>query len=262
MGARSFNNFEPTFASANQRADWEGRLIRNRLLLSLPDADFEALRPALVFERLPHHANLHEAGEDLSSVYFPNRGLISLVVVTREGKTVEAAMVGHEGVVGTSAVLGLKKFPFRAVVQIGGDCFRIAVDALQRALGSSTSLQAAVSRYAIIQAMEAEQIAACNRLHGIEQRLARWLLMMQDRVDYSSLLITHDFLAAMLGTDRPSVSLAASDLQRKGAIEYTRGAIRIASRPMLADLTCECYQVLQQFRDFEGSDAFRNSEVL
>jgi len=231
-------------------------------LLSLPEADFDALRPSLIFERLPHHANLHEAGEDLLSVYFPNRGLISLVVVTREGKTVEAAMVGHEGVVGASALLGLKRFPFRAVVQIGGDCFRIAVEAIQRIFENSMGLQAELSRYAIFQAMEAEQIAACNRLHGIEQRLARWLLMMQDRVDYSSFLITHDFLAAMLGTDRPSVSLAASDLQKKGAIEYTRGAIRIASRPMLIDVTCECYQVMQQFRSFEESGPVRDGDVF
>jgi len=250
MRPRPFANAEPAVASPNQRADWEGRLIRNRLLLALPDSDFDRLRPLLTFERLPHHANLHEAGEELPYVYFPNRGVISLVVVTREGKTVEVAMVGHEGVVGASALIGFKRFPFRAVVQIGGDCFKVGVDALENVLSNSACLQAELSRYAIIQAMEAEQSAACNRLHAIEQRLARWLLMMQDRVDYSSLLITHDFLAAMLGTDRPSVSLAASDLQRKGAIEYTRGAIRIANRPMLEDVTCDCYQVIEQFHNY------------
>jgi CRP-like cAMP-binding protein len=233
--------------ASSPRADWEGRVIRNRLLLSLPEADFEGLRQSLTFERLPHHAKLHEAGAELEYVYFPNRGLISLVVVTREGKTVEVAMVGHEGVVGTAALIGMKRFPFRAVVQIGGDSLRIGVEALQNAVANSTSLQAALSQYAIIQAMEAEQSAACNRLHGIEQRLTRWLLMMQDRVNYSSLLITHDFLAAMLGTDRPSVSLAASDLQRRGAIEYTRGEVRIASRSLLEEIACECYQVMQQF---------------
>jgi len=244
---RPLADAEPGAGAQNQRADWEGRLVRNRLLLFLPEADFEALRPSLTFERLLHHANLHEAGAELSYVYFPNRGLISLVVVTREGKTVEVAMVGHEGVIGTSALIGLKEFPFRAVVQIGGDCFRTSAEALRAAFSKSASLQDELTRYAIIQAMEAEQSAACNRLHAIEQRLARWLLMMQDRVEYSSLLITHDFLAAMLGTDRPSVSLAASDLQRKGAIEYTRGAIRIVSRQMLEEVTCECYQVIKQF---------------
>jgi len=249
MRPRPLPNAEPTVASPSQRADWEGRLIRNRLLLSLPESDFDELRPLLTFERLPHHANLHEAGEELRYIYFPNRGLISLVVVTREGKTVEVAMVGHEGVVGTSAVIGFKKFPFRAIVQIGGESFRIGVEALQNVLSNSPCLQAELSRYTIIQAMEAEQSAACNRLHAIEQRLARWLLMMQDRVEYSSLLITHDFLAAMLGTDRPSVSLAASDLQRRGAIEYTRGAIRIASHPLLEEVTCECYQVMKQFHN-------------
>jgi CRP-like cAMP-binding protein len=249
MRPRPFPNAEPLVASPSQRADWEGRLIRNRLLLLLPDSDFDALRPLLTFERLPHHANLHEAGDELPYIYFPNRGLISLVVVTKEGKTVEVAMVGHEGVVGTSALIGFKRFPFRAVVQIGGDSFRVGVEALENVLSNSSCLQAELSRYAIVQAMEAEQSAACNRLHAIEQRLARWLLMMQDRVEYNSFLITHDFLAAMLGTDRPSVSLAASDLQRKGAIEYTRGAIRIAGRPMLEEVTCECYQVMKQFHN-------------
>jgi CRP-like cAMP-binding protein len=258
MRPRPLANAEPVVGSPSQRADWEGRLIRNRLLLSLPESDFDALRPLLTFERLPHHANLHEAGDELPYVYFPNRGLISLVVVTREGKTVEVAMVGHEGVVGTSALIGFNRFPFRAVVQIGGDSFRVGVDALENVLSNSVCLQGELSRYAIIQAMEAEQSAACNRLHAIEQRLARWLLMMQDRVDYSSLLITHDFLAAMLGTDRPSVSLAASDLQRKGAIEYTRGAIRIATRAMLEEVTCECYQVMKQFHSVASPPLAQN----
>jgi CRP-like cAMP-binding protein len=102
-------------------------------------------------------------------------------------------------------------------------------------------------RHAVIQGIQAAQSAACNRLHGIEQRLARWLLIMQDRIDEGSLRITHDFLATMLGTDRPSVSLAAGILQKKGTIEYTRGAVKILNRKRLEECSCECYAVIQQF---------------
>lgn len=106
-----------------------------------------------------------------------------------------------------------------------------------------------IVRYAVIQGIQAAQSAACNRLHGIEQRLARWLLMMQDRIHEGSLRITHDFLATMLGTDRPSVSLAAGILQKKGTIEYTRGAVKILDRKKLEECSCECYAVVQQFSD-------------
>jgi CRP-like cAMP-binding protein len=240
-------NADPEVVPTGQRRDGGGKLIRNLLLLSLSNSEFEWLRPSLSFEHFPHHAHLYEPGDELECVHFPNRGLISLLAVTKKGKTVEVAMVGHEGVVGTSALIGLTRFPFRAVVQIGGDGFRINIGSLRQAVSRGSKLLGALSRYAIVQGMQAAQSAACNRLHGIEQRLARWLLTMQDRADYGSLLITHDFLAAVLGTDRPSVSLAAGDLQRKGAIEYTRGAIRIANRPLLQERTCECYEVIQQF---------------
>jgi CRP-like cAMP-binding protein len=104
-----------------------------------------------------------------------------------------------------------------------------------------------LSRYAVIHGMQVAQTAACNRLHNVEQRLARWLLMTQDRVDSGSLPMTHDFLATMLGTDRPTVSLAAGALQRKKIIEYTRGAVKIVNRKKLEDSACECYGVIRQY---------------
>jgi CRP-like cAMP-binding protein len=235
-----------------ERTNFEGRPIHNKILLSLPDSEFQLLRPLLFFEYLPSHTSLHEPGEKLEFVHFPSAGLVSIVVVTREGKTVEVGVVGNEGVVGTPALVGLIRYPHRAVVQIAGDGFKIRVDAMRNALTSSPFLQNVSSRHAVIQGMQAAQSAACNRLHPIEQRLARWLLMMQDRVDNSHLLITHDFLATMLGTDRPSVSLAAALLQRKGTIEYTRGAVKIVNRKGLEEATCECYQVMQQFNGLMG----------
>ena len=127
------------------------------------------------------------------------------------------------------------------MVQITGDGFRVEVGALQNSLESAPHLQLILSRYAAVRGMQVAQTAACNRLHGIEQRLARWLLMTQDRVDSGSLPITHDFLATMLGTDRPTVSLAAGVLQKKKLIEYTRGAVKIVNRKKLEDSACECY---------------------
>ena len=245
-------NSEPAVILPGERTNFEGRPITNRILLALPDSEFQSIRPLLSFEYLPSHTSLHEPGEKLEFMHFPNSGLVSIVVVTREGKTVEVGVTGNEGLVGTPALVGLTRYPHRAVVQIAGDGFRIRVDAMRNILPSSPFLQNISSRHAVIQGMQAAQSAACNRLHGIEQRLARWLLMMQDRVDNSHLAITHDFLATMLGTDRPSVSLAAALLQRKATIEYTRGAVRIVNRKLLEDASCECYAAIQQFNGLLG----------
>jgi CRP-like cAMP-binding protein len=163
------------------------------------------------------------------------------------GKTAEAGIVGNEGFVGTLAAVGLSRSPLQAVVQITGDGFRVEIGALQNILESAPRLQVMLSRYAAIRGMQVAQTAACNRLHDIEQRLARWLLMTQDRVDSGSLAITHDFLATMLGTDRSTVSLAAGVLQKKKLIKYTRGAVEIVNRKKLEDSACECYGVIRQY---------------
>jgi CRP-like cAMP-binding protein len=230
-----------------ERTSRDGKVISNRILLSLPDAEFEWLRPFLTFQDLPRNTILHDPGNRLEYVHFPNRGLVSIVVATREGKTVEVGVVGNEGLVGTAALVGLDRSPHRAIVQIAGDGLRLRVDAVQSVLRSNTFLQHISSLHAVIQGMQAAQSAACNRLHAVEQRLARSLLIMQDRVDRASLPVTHDFLATMLGTDRPSVSLAAGVLHKKGAIEYTRGTVRIINRERLEEAACECYAVMREF---------------
>jgi CRP-like cAMP-binding protein len=232
---------------SGERTNAAGKPVGNKILLSASDSDYSSLRPHLEYVNLPDHLAIHEAGGRLEFAYFPNRGLISLVVVMKDGKTAEAGIVGNEGFTGTSAAVGLRRSPLRAVVQITGDGFRVEVGALQNTLESAPHLQLMLSRYAVVQGMQVAQTAACNRLHDIEQRLARWLLMTQDRVDSGSLPITHDFLATMLGTDRPSVSLAAGVLQRKDLIEYTRGAVKIVNRKKLEDSACECYGVIQQY---------------
>lgn len=133
------------------------------------------------------------------------------------------------------------------MMQISGDGFRLDVSKFETVLASSPQLHAALNRYAAIHGLQVAQTAGCNRLHDLEQRLSRWLLLTQDRVGSGLLRITHDFLAMMLGTDRPSVSLAASALQKKRIIEYTHGAVKVLNRKRLEGSACECYSVIQQF---------------
>jgi len=238
---------ERQVVQSGERTNAVGKPVSNKILLSTSESEYSSLRPHLEYVSLPNHRILHEAGGKLEFAYFPNRGLISLVVVMKDGKTAEAGIVGNEGFTGTPAAVGLSRGSLQAVVQITGDGFRVEVGALQNALESAPRLQSMLSRYGVIRGMQVAQTAACNRLHDIGQRLARWLLMTQDRVDSGSLLITHDFLATMLGTDRPSVTVAAGVLQQKGVIEYNRGAVKIVNRKKLEDSACECYAVIRQF---------------
>jgi CRP-like cAMP-binding protein len=231
----------------SERTNTAGKQVSNKILLWIADGAYSSLRPHLEYVNLPNHLILHEAGRKIEFAYFPNRGLISLVVVMKDGKTAEAGIVGNEGFTGTPAAVGLRSSPLQAVVQITGDGFRVEVGALQNTLEPAPHLQLMLNRYAAVRSMQVAQTSACNRLHDIEQRLARWLLMTQDRVDSESLPITHDFLATMLGTDRLSVSLAAGVLQRKEIIEYTRGAVKIVNRKKLEDSACECYAANQQY---------------
>ena len=232
---------------SGERTNTQGKPVSSLILLSISDSEYSSLRPHLEYVSLPNHLVLHEAGGKLKFAYFPNRGLISLVVVMKDGRTAEAGIVGNEGFTGTLAAVGLSRSPLYAVVQITGDGFRVEVGALQSTLESSPHLQLALGRYAAIRGIQVAQTAACNRLHDIGQRLARWLLMTQDRVHSGSLPITHDFLATMLGTDRPTVSQAAGVLQKKKLIEYTRGAVKIVNRRKLENSACECYGVIQQY---------------
>ncbi|MGB6482285.1 MAG: Crp/Fnr family transcriptional regulator [Candidatus Acidiferrales bacterium] len=221
--------------------------LKNKILLAIPDLEYELIQSHLEPFQFRQQSVLHEPTQKLEFAYFPNHGLISLLVATEDGKTVEAGMVGSEGVAGVASAVGLTISPLRHVVQIPGDGFRIKVSALQNRLKFTPQLQMALSRYAVVQGMQVAQTAACNRLHEVGERLARWLLMAADRVDSNSLPITHDFLATSLGTDRPSVSLAAKILQRKKIIQYHRGVMEILSRKKLEASACECYKVIRQF---------------
>jgi CRP-like cAMP-binding protein len=239
-------------AQPGERTNAAGKPVGNVILLSMCDSEYGLFRPHLEYVELPDHLVLHEAGAKLDFAYFPNRGLISFVVAMEDGKTAEAGVVGNEGFAGIPAAVGLSRSPLQAVVQISGDGFRVEVEALQKTLESAPHLQLLLSRFAVVQGMQVAQTAACNRLHEIEQRLARWLLMAQDRVDSGVLPITHDFLATMLGTNRSSVSLAAATLRKKNLIRYTPGAVTIVNRKKLESLACECYGIMQQHNGHLG----------
>ncbi len=235
-----------------ERTNVDGKPVRNKVLLATPDNEYELMRPDLTYIDLPHHLSLHEPTQNIKFVYFPNRGMVSQVVVTKDGRTVEVGVVGSEGYVGAGLAVGLSRSSVREIIQIAGDGFRMMGNALERILRSAPQLQVILNRHTGLQGMQVAQTAACNRLHDIQQRLSRWLLMTQDRVDSGVLQITHDFIATMMGTDRSTVSLAASLMQKEGIIDYVRGAVKILNRRKLEKSACECYEVIHQFEDDLG----------
>ena len=239
-------------ANAGERTNPTGKPVSNRVLLSVSDMEYHAIRPHLEFLSMPPRLSLYEPNDPLEFVYFPNAGMVSLVIETEDGRTVEVGEVGKDGIAGVPGAVGMRRCQVREVVQIAGDGFRVRVDALQKVLRSSPQLQQILTRYAVSQGLQIAQTAACNRLHNIEQRFARWLLITQDRVDSPTFAITHDFLATMLGTDRPTVSIAAGMLQKKGAIKWTRRSVQILSRAKLEKCACECYGAMQEDRYGDG----------
>jgi CRP-like cAMP-binding protein len=233
--------------SPGARSDEAGKAVRNVILLSLPGKEYNLLRPHLEPVDLPQYEILHEPGEKIDFTYFLNAGMASLVALSRDGRSVEVGIVGKEGMVGMSLTAGLRRGTFRAIMQMAGSGLRIRSEVFQDVLLCASSLRSELSRFGLMHGMQVAQLAACNRLHETVQRLVRWLLMCQDRVDSQLLPLTHDFLAQMLGTGRPSVSLAAGVLENAGLIENSRGAVKILNRKSLEEAACECYGVIQLF---------------
>jgi CRP-like cAMP-binding protein len=236
----------PAAANNGHRTNAAGKRIGNKILLALPDSEYRKMRGHLEYLDLPSGFSLHEPHKKQRHVYFLNRGLASVVVSMRGGRDVEAGVIGCEGGVGTAIAVGVDRSPLRVMIQIRGNGFRISARALRSALESTPEFRMRLNRHAVLHGIQVAQTAACNRLHDTRSRLARWLLMAYDRVGDHSLHITHDFLATMLGTDRPSVSIAAAALQKENAIRYRRGSVEIIDRKKLEGAACECYKVVQQ----------------
>ncbi len=235
-----------------ERFDNKGRAVGNGILLTISDDEFQTLRPHLEFVCLNIQQILQEPGEKIEHAYFLNSGLVSLLVVTSDARSVEVAIVGREGFVGSPLAVHVRNSSQRAMVQVPGDAFRIRSDVMDSVLPTLPGFKECLNHYILLQSLQVSQLAACNRLHEIEQRLARWLLMSHDRVRADKFPITHDLLAQMLGSGRPSVTVAAGTLQRAGLIEYTRGAVTVLNRKGLEDAACECYAAIRKIGSYNG----------
>jgi CRP-like cAMP-binding protein len=227
----------------------------NRLLAALPADEMEALRPELETVPLIFKQVLYEAERPLEHVYFPHRGVVSMVAEMEDGSAVEVATVGPEGIVGLPIFLGDTTVAGRGFVQVPGKAARINAEAFRRALARTPKLHLLLSRYTLALLNLLAQNTACNRRHSVEERLARWLLLTQDRVHEPKFAMTQEFMSQMLGVSRPTVSMTASILYKAGLITYARGQITVTDRPGLEAASCECYRVIRkQFERLVGSD--------
>lgn len=225
-------------------AGGDGHQICNEILLDLPPTERDLLLPKLEFIRLKTHHVLHEPGDTLKSAYFPNEGLVSILSVFPDGKSVEVGLVGKEGFIGLPLVAGFRTAPTRAIVQIEGSVFRVDGEVLTDLFQQCPKLERHLQQFAQIMAMQVTQIAACNRLHEVNERLARWLLMSADRIGSNSVPLTQELIAQMLGTRRSSVTVAAGTLQKAGLIAHRRGDVKIVDRRKLEEASCECYGIM------------------
>ena len=220
------------------------RADANHILQALPEKEYARLEPHLQPVPLVQGQVLFDVGASILGGYFVNTGLVSCLTVMKNGDSVEVGLLGHEGFAGLPILLNIAHSSALINVQVTGDAMRINADALHKLLPQLPMLERLLSRFTYLQALQAQQIAACNRLHEVDERLARWLLMTQDRVHLEILPLTHDLLAGMLGTRRSSVTVAAGILQRAGIIDYRRGKVHILNRQKLEEAACECYPVV------------------
>jgi CRP-like cAMP-binding protein len=223
--------------------------VQNTILLSLPADDFDALFEKLTFVELPKHTLLNEIAQPIEWAYFINSGLASFLNVMADGKSVEVGLAGKEGFVGLPLLAGFSTSPSRAEMQVDGSAFRISAVEMRNALKTSLSLDRSLQRFSQVLGMQATQVAACNRLHEVHERLARWLLMSQDRLVGDAVPLTQETLANMLGTRRASVTEAAGVLQKAGLITYRRGDVKIDDRRGLEAASCECYVAMQRLAE-------------
>jgi CRP-like cAMP-binding protein len=214
---------------------------RNRILASLSNAEISRLSPNLSPLDLPAGTILMEPGQEIADVYFLETGLASVVVPMANGNIVEAGVTGNDGVIGLPILLGIKTTSTRTFMQVPGNGFKIKAHHLVREFERSGTLHTKINLYLQAHVVQSGQMAACNRLHNISERLARWLLMCHDRMDSDSFTITHESLGHMLGAPRSTVTLAARLLHSRGLIDYSRGKLLVRNRKGLELASCECY---------------------
>jgi CRP-like cAMP-binding protein len=215
----------------------------NRLLAALPEDEYNRLKPYLVSESLTVGTVFYEASAKIETIYFPNRALVSLVNTLSNGATTEIGIIGGTGMIGLPVILGDGYSSQRAIVQVADGTLKISAVILKQEFDRGGKLQQILLKYAHTRLSEVAQLAVCNRHHTIEERLARWLLTVQDLTQSDKLPLTQEFIGNMLGCRRSGVTIAAGTLQQAGLISYARGKITILNRHALEAGACECYQL-------------------
>jgi CRP-like cAMP-binding protein len=223
-----------------RRAD----MASNQILARLPEKEARRLLPHLRFVALRLKQALYRPGDAIRDVYFPQDAVISMIAPMDDGRSVEVTLIGREGMLGVRAILAGKTYWYSSVVQIPGGSLRIDAKVLQREFKRGGVLQDRLLHYISYLLVQTSQTAACNRVHRLEQRLARWLLMARDRVQQDEFPMTHEFLSEMLGTSRSEITSAAGMLRKFGVIRYARGRMTILDRKALESVACECYHIL------------------
>jgi CRP-like cAMP-binding protein len=220
--------------------------IKNQLLAALPARDYKRLLPHLEYVSLPFMEVLYESGEPIKHVYFPDDGLISLLVVMKDETPREVALIGNEGMLGIPVVLGMNATPTRALIQMPGSAMRMKAGFLRDELKRGGALRDILQRYAHALFTQVAQSAACTGTHQVDKRLSRWLIMTHDRAPEDAFEMKHEFLAMMLGVTRSVVTRAAGSLQHKKMIHYTRGQVTVLDRRRLEATACECYEAVKE----------------
>ena len=222
---------------------------KNQVLAELPAAEWRLIEPHLEWVELPLGTMLYEAGVALRHVYFPTTAIVSLVSSMKDGASAEVAVVGNEGVVGVCAFMGGAHALSGAVVQSAGHALRMTAESIECLAWQSESLMEQLLRYTQALFTHMAQTSACNRHHGLDQALCRWLLLNFDRRDGNEMIVTQEQIASMLGVRREGVTASALKLRRAGLIQYRRGSISVLDRAGLEARSCECYSVIRRAYD-------------
>lgn len=217
----------------------------NRILDNVSPEEQRFLATWLETETLQHGAVIYRAGQDLTSVYFPQSCCLSAVTIMQDGTGVEIGTVGREGIGGVQAALGVTRVPSEMVCQISGDTLFMSVEAFIECLDKLPTFRRFALRYAQSMMNFMAQSVACNRLHTLTERCARWLLMTRDRVNGDEFFLTQEYLAYMLGVRRSGVTIAAGTLQNAGILRYKRGHMQILDGIALEYASCECYEIVK-----------------
>jgi CRP-like cAMP-binding protein len=218
--------------------------LANHLLAALSDEELSRITPAFEPVRLARPAELEAAHDPVGFVYFPTSGIASIVAIDEGGETVDTAMIGREGMTGLSVFLGTDQSPMRTIVQVPLSAIRMRSEALRDELGRGGRLVTLLQRHAQVVMVTMAQLILCNRVHRLDQRAARWLLQVDERVEERPFRVTQEFLAQMIGVQRPALSVAMRQFKDAGLVTYARGRISIANRDGLLERSCHCITVI------------------